>query len=70
MLKNELHNAAIAISGSLINLIFIPIATKALWPHALGVASVMLAIVSYYLIITPGLTIYGTRELAQVKSDK
>lgn len=71
MLKNGLYNAAIAISGPLINLITIPIATKALGPHAFGEASVTLSIVSYFLIITTlGLVIYGTRELAQTKGDK
>lgn len=71
MLRNGLYNATIAISGPLINLITIPVATKALGPHAFGEASVIISIVSYFVIITTlGLAIYGTRELAQVKSNK
>jgi O-antigen/teichoic acid export membrane protein len=71
MLANGIYNAGIAISGPLINLITIPIATKALGVHEFGESAVTLSIISYFTIVTTlGLAVYGTRELSQTKSNK
>lgn len=69
MIKNGLYNVAIGLSGPLINLVTIPAATSALGVQSFGEASVAISIASYFTIVTSlGLAVYGTRELAQCKS--
>ena len=70
MVKNSLYNALITISGPLINLLSIPIATRALGVTAFGDASMTLSVIAYFSIVASlGLSVYGTRELARVKAD-
>lgn len=70
MLKNGFYNVLIGLSGPLINLLSIPIATRALGIDGFGEASIVISFVSFFLVISSlGLTVYGTREIALLDND-
>lgn len=58
-------------SGPAVNLITIPIVTRALGVDSFGVASIAISAYAYVSIVaTMGLAIYGTRELARLRDNK